>query len=90
MNQSDDEVKNILVAALTAPRLRRDADGLHKRRGIWYYCLTISGERRFFSTKTRSSRRRVKSARRRAKRNWKTNCRQIARDGRSKSCSLRS
>src|SRR5579883_869670 len=32
----------------------RDSDGLHKRRGIWYYCLTIDGERRFFSTKTRN------------------------------------
>jgi len=32
---------------------RRDNDGLHKRRGIWYYCLTINGQRRFFSTKTR-------------------------------------
>jgi integrase len=31
---------------------RRDNDGLHKRRGVWYYCLTIHGERRFFSTKT--------------------------------------
>jgi integrase len=30
----------------------RDNDGLHKRRGIWYYCLTINSERRFFSTKT--------------------------------------
>lgn len=30
----------------------RDADGLHKRRGVWYYCLTIKGQRRFFSTKT--------------------------------------
>ncbi|MGA7239695.1 MAG: tyrosine-type recombinase/integrase [Bryobacteraceae bacterium] len=33
---------------------RRDNDGLHKRRGIWYYALTINGERRFFSTKTRN------------------------------------
>ena len=31
---------------------RRDNDGLHKRRGIWYYCLNVNGERRFFSTKT--------------------------------------
>jgi hypothetical protein len=31
---------------------RRDNDGLHKRRGIWYYCLTINGQRRFFSTST--------------------------------------
>src|ERR1035438_10482305 len=30
----------------------RDADGLHKRRGVWYYCLTIKGQRRFFSTRT--------------------------------------
>jgi integrase len=33
---------------------RRDNDGLHKRRGIWYYCLDINGQRRFFSTKTRN------------------------------------
>jgi integrase len=32
----------------------RDNDGLHKRRGIWYYSLEIAGKRRFFSTKTRS------------------------------------
>jgi integrase len=32
----------------------RDNDGLHKRRGVWYYCLTIAGKRRFFSTKTRN------------------------------------
>ena len=30
----------------------RDTDGLHQRRGIWYYCLSIDGERRFFSTRT--------------------------------------
>ncbi len=30
----------------------RDNDGLHKRRGIWYYALNIDSERRFFSTKT--------------------------------------
>ena len=35
-----------------ADQPRRDNDGLHRRRGIWYYCLTIDGERRFFSTKT--------------------------------------
>ncbi len=33
---------------------KRDNDGLHRRRGIWYYTLTISGQRRFFSTKTTS------------------------------------
>jgi integrase len=33
---------------------RRDNDGLHKRRGLWYYCLTIEGRRKFFSTKTRN------------------------------------
>lgn len=32
----------------------RDNDGLHKRRGIWYYCLTIDGQRRFFSAQTRN------------------------------------
>lgn len=31
----------------------RDADGLHKRRGIWYFTLNVDGQRRFFSTKTR-------------------------------------
>jgi integrase len=31
---------------------KRDNDGLHRRRGIWYYTLNIDGERRFFSTKT--------------------------------------
>jgi len=33
---------------------RRDNDGLHKRRGVWYYCLTINRQRRFFSTKTKN------------------------------------
>ena len=33
---------------------RRDNDGLHKRRGIWYYALNVDGERRFFSAKTRN------------------------------------
>jgi integrase len=32
----------------------RDSDGLHKRRGYWYYTLTINGTRRFFSTRTTS------------------------------------
>ncbi|MGE5647500.1 MAG: tyrosine-type recombinase/integrase [Acidobacteriota bacterium] len=36
------------------PPKERDNDGLHKRRGVWYYCLTIHGRRRFFSTKTRN------------------------------------
>jgi integrase len=36
------------------PPKQRDTDGLHRRRGIWYYCLTIAGKRRFFSTKTRN------------------------------------
>src|ERR1700676_438954 len=31
----------------------RDSDGLHKRRGYWYYSLTINGRRRFFSTRTK-------------------------------------
>jgi integrase len=30
----------------------RDSDGLHKRRSYWYYCLTINGQRRFFSSGT--------------------------------------
>jgi integrase len=30
----------------------RDSDGLHKRRGYWYYSLTINGKRRFFSTRS--------------------------------------
>jgi integrase len=33
------------------PQKRHDNDGLHRRRGTWYYCLNIAGERRFFSTK---------------------------------------
>jgi integrase len=33
---------------------RKDNDGLHKRRETWYYALNIAGQRRFFSTKTRS------------------------------------
>lgn len=32
----------------------RDNDGLHKRRGIWYYSLEVNGNRRFFSAKTRN------------------------------------
>lgn len=32
----------------------RDNDGLHKRRGYWYYSLIVKGRRRFFSTKTKS------------------------------------
>jgi integrase len=32
----------------------RDNDGLHKRRGIWYYSLEVAGRRRFFTTKTRN------------------------------------
>src|SRR5579863_2705765 len=38
----------------SADSVRRDNDGLHKRRGIWYYSLVIEGDRRFFSTKTRN------------------------------------
>ena len=41
MKQSTDE-----------PQKRKDNDGLHKRRGIWYYCLMIEGQRKFFSTRT--------------------------------------
>ncbi|MBV9762110.1 MAG: site-specific integrase [Acidobacteriaceae bacterium] len=36
------------------PTKVRDNDGLHKRRGIWYYSLEVGGRRRFFSTKTRN------------------------------------
>ena len=31
---------------------RRDSDGLHRRRGVWYYTLNVKGTRRFFSTRT--------------------------------------
>lgn len=31
---------------------RRDNDGLHRRRGVWYYTLNVKGTRRFFSTRT--------------------------------------
>jgi hypothetical protein len=33
---------------------RRDNDGLHRRRGIWEYALTINGQRRSFSAGTRN------------------------------------
>lgn len=36
------------------PERARDADGLHKRRGVWYYCLTVNGQRKFFSTRSRN------------------------------------
>jgi hypothetical protein len=36
------------------PPERRDNDGLHRRRGVWYYCLAVNGRRKFFSTKTRA------------------------------------
>ncbi|MGH9771043.1 MAG: tyrosine-type recombinase/integrase [Candidatus Acidiferrales bacterium] len=32
---------------------RGQQDGLHKRRGIWYYSLVIDGGRRFFSTRSK-------------------------------------
>ena len=32
---------------------RRDRDGLHKRRGVWYFSLNVNGRRRFYSAKTR-------------------------------------
>ncbi len=38
----------------TTCKAARDKDGLHKRRGYWYYCLIIDGERRFFSTHTKN------------------------------------
>lgn len=34
------------------PTERRDNDGLHRRRGVWYYTLNVKGTRRFFSTRT--------------------------------------
>jgi integrase len=43
-----------VVKQRSNPPERRDNDGLHKRRGIWYYALTIRGRRRFFSTKTKN------------------------------------
>ena len=36
------------------PPARRDNDGLHRRRGTWYYALRVDGKRRFFSTKTKN------------------------------------
>ena len=36
------------------PERARDADGLHKRRGVWYFCLMINGQRKFFSTRSRT------------------------------------
>ncbi len=38
----------------TSRERTRDSDGLHKRRGIWYCCLTVAGRRRYFSTGKRS------------------------------------
>jgi integrase len=35
-------------------KARRDRDGLHKRRGYWYYSLVVNGRRRFFSTRTKN------------------------------------
>jgi hypothetical protein len=32
---------------------KRDADGLHRRRGIWEFSLRINGKRRSFSAGTR-------------------------------------
>jgi integrase len=37
-----------------AKRMVKDTDGLHRRRGIWYYALNIDGQRRFFSTRNRN------------------------------------
>ena len=47
-----DDLSELPLATPTG-KAARDRDGLHKRRGIWYYCLTIGGRRRFFSTGTR-------------------------------------
>src|SRR6185295_9143330 len=33
---------------------KKDNDGLHKRRGIWYFTVKIGGRKRDLSTKTRS------------------------------------
>lgn len=35
-----------------SPPEHHDSDGLHRRRSVWYFCLTIKGQRRFFSTRT--------------------------------------
>jgi hypothetical protein len=43
-----------MPTSVKEPIEHRDNDGLHKRRGVWYYCLTIGGIRRFFSTKMRN------------------------------------
>ncbi len=49
-------MKDPLALPIVEPRGKaiRDSDGLHKRRGYWYYSLVINGRRRFFSTRTTS------------------------------------
>src|SRR5579862_7528463 len=36
------------------PKPPQDNDGLHKRRGVWYYRLRVDGVRRELSTRTRN------------------------------------
>lgn len=45
---------DISEAPPSQPKPTRDNDGLHKRRGIWYYSLHVGGKRRFFTTGTRN------------------------------------
>jgi integrase len=45
-----------VAQAQAASKPARDKDGLHKRRGYWYYSLKINGHRRFFGTGTKAYR----------------------------------
>ena len=38
----------------TVAKIRRDTDGLHKRRGIWHYKLKVAGRWKEISTGTRN------------------------------------
>jgi len=51
----DDEPEPKLVEP-KPPRVLRDRDGLHKRRGIWHYKLKVDGRWREYSTKTKDYR----------------------------------
>jgi integrase len=54
--KKQDQSPPALAPAKTNPpdKPRRDSDGLHRRRGIFHFCLTVDGQRKFFSTGTKS------------------------------------
>jgi hypothetical protein len=53
-NSTEEGWQAMKTLTIEEKRTVRDNDGLHKRRGIWYYSLEVGGRRRFFSTKTRN------------------------------------